>query len=131
MKYASLLAVLAMLILPVANAITVEWSPQKPKKGEVVTVYATLNANQSQHVKLEYCIKDACFFQDMHYENGKWVGNFTMPNAKVVEVKILVDGNIVWHTNITAAEKHTPSFEVSFVIFAMFIAIVMARRRWS
>jgi len=131
MKYVILFAVATLLVLPLVNAITVELNPQKPKKGEVVTVYATLNANQSQNVKLEYCVNDACFFQDMHYENGKWIGNFTMPNAKVVEVKILVDGNIVWHTNITAAEKHTPSFEASFAIFAMFITIIMARRRWS
>ncbi len=129
MKYLAALGIFALVLLPYANAMTVEWHPEHPKKGSVVTVYATLGVNESHNVKLEYCVGTACFYPSMKYENGKWVGSFTMPDVKNLEVKILVDGEPVWNGTIKAEEKSTPSFEIVAIVPAFIAALLIWKRR--
>ncbi len=130
MKYLLALVTIALFLLPYTNAMSIDYEPKHPKKGEIVTVYATLDVNESSDVRLEYCIGDEfCSMPTpMKYENGKWVGNFTMPDAKEVEAKVLVDGNVVLHVNITAASKKTAGFEFSVLSIAL-IAFLIWRRR--
>jgi len=139
MKYIALIAAI-IVVFPVANAMSMEWEPKNPKEGDVVKIYATLGIDESHDVRYEYCVGETfCSIpQPMKYENGKWVANFTVPNAKnlglkeikSIEVKIFVDGNITIDKNITLAkEKKTPSFEFVSVIAAGFIAILW-RKRW-
>ena len=129
MKYVTIIALLSILLMPFAFAINVNIEPTHPKKGEIVKVYAT-GINESHDVRLEYCVGNTfCSMPTpMHYENGKWIGNFTMPNAKSVEVNILVDGETIWNETITTQEKSTPSFEI-FVIISAFIAAMLIWKR--
>ena len=64
----------------------------------------------------------------MKYENGKWVGNFTMP-AENVDITILVDGEPVWNGTITGEEKSTPSFEIVAIIPAFIAALIIWKRK--
>lgn len=129
MKYLAALGIFALVLLPYASAMTVEWHPEHPKKGSVVTVYATLGVNESHNVKLEYCVGTACFYPSMKYENGKWVGNFTMP-AENVDITILVDGEPVWNGTITGEGKgNTPSFEIVAIIPAFIATLLIWKRK--
>ncbi|MCD6473303.1 MAG: hypothetical protein J7K47_00110 [Thermoplasmata archaeon] len=130
MKYMLALGMVALLLLPCTNAMSIDYEPKHPKKGSVVTVYATLDVNESGDVRLEYCIGDEfCSMPTpMKYENGKWVGNFTMPDAKEVEAKVLVNGDAVMSVNITAASEKTAGFEFSLLSIALIVFLVWRRR---
>ena len=136
MKYVGVIIAILML-LPYVNAASkeisnLEWKPLHPKEGDIVTIYATL-PNESKDVRFEYCVGETfCSMPtSMKYENGKWIGNFTMPKAKNVEIKILVNSSVVLQANITSAEeKHTPAFEVPLII-GSFIALLVWRKRWK
>jgi len=122
--------VATLFIMPFAGAINVEWEPDHPKKNQEVNVYID-GVDENHTVKLQYCIGDACFFGNMEYKNGRWIGSFKMPDANEIELSVIVDGETVWEKNITGyKEKSTPGFEVGFIVSTIFIAMLF-RRRWK
>ncbi|MCD6172102.1 MAG: hypothetical protein J7J36_06825 [Thermoplasmata archaeon] len=124
MKWIAILAVL-LLIPSIIAAVepNVSWQPEHPEKGKTVTVYVKDIQPMPENVKLEYCTSTSCHYADMHYENGTWIGNFTMPAASSVNLTIIADGNDIWHGDINAKTSKTPGFEFIIAISSIFFIL--------
>ncbi|MBC7128138.1 MAG: hypothetical protein H5T45_00185 [Thermoplasmatales archaeon] len=118
-------AVILFLILfsSFAGAVNVTWEPSQPKVGDVVTVYAEIeNVTSASVVKLKYCPnEDACFYEQMKYENGKWVAKFNATNEGNFEIAIIVDNNVIKEDIIKVNSKKTPGFEIILISVALLI----------
>lgn len=123
---AALLLIPSIIAEPVAKPV-VSWQPKYPERGEIVTVYATNIQPMPENVSLEYCTPSLCFFADMHYKNGTWIGNFTMP-AATVNLTIIADGNEIWHGDINAKTSKTPGFEFIIVMSSMLFILLRKKK---
>ncbi|MEM2935423.1 MAG: hypothetical protein QXF32_03570 [Candidatus Thermoplasmatota archaeon] len=112
-----------LLFSSFASAVNVSWQPPEPKVGDVVTVYAEIeNVTSSSVVKLKYCpTEEACLYEQMRYENGKWVAKFNAANEGDYEIAIIVDGNVIKEDIINVKSKKTPGFEIILISLALLI----------
>jgi len=118
-------AVILFLILfsSFAGAVNVTWEPPQPEVGDVVTVYAEIeNVTSASVVKLKYCPnEDACFYEQMKYENGKWVAKFNATNEGNFQIAIIVDNNVIKEDIIKVNSKKTSGFEIILISVALLI----------
>ncbi|MBC7081304.1 MAG: hypothetical protein H5T44_03575 [Thermoplasmatales archaeon] len=113
-----------LLFSSFASAVNVTWEPANPGVGDVVTVYAEIeNVTSTSVVKLKYCpTEETCFYENMKYENGKWVAKFNATNEGDYEIAVIVDGNVVKEAFIKVKSKSTPGFEI--ILFSIAILIM-------
>jgi|Deesub1362A_J573_1020465.scaffolds.fasta_scaffold03504_7 hypothetical protein len=130
------LPILFLFLFSFANAASIDniyWEPKEPKPGDNITVYAEISGNVSK-VKLQYCIGDACYFENMVKEGNIW--KFVIDGSKVtkgtIEVNISIEnGEKIFKTaDIIVKEKKTPGFEllVMLAAIAMIIAKIKIRK---
>ena len=111
------------------------WEPAEPRVGDDIVVYAEIEGNVSS-VTLKYCpvTNGTCFYPKMTYENGIWkyeidAESGTKMTDGVIDIAIIVNGNVLKEDEIVVKEKSTPGFEMALALIALlFIAKIEIRK---
>ena len=113
----------------------IDWSPDEPKPGEEITVYADIHQNVSE-VIIIVCPADYCLPQEEMERIGlqRYKHSFYVNETATVElhIKMVSNGNVTWYnaTSFKVGEKGNGIPGFLTVVSIVAIAVIFLKRRF-